>query len=665
MGAITRLIADLLVNTTGWESGLNKADATLQRKKLKFQRDLVTIGKGFENVGGQIVGLNGALTGLVGGTGLIFLSRNALIAAESIKKLSETTGLSTTSFQKYEYGAKTAGVETEQFVSALVYLNNQLAEGKLPYKTTSEALLAISERTKNASDGIERAGIAAEGFGKKAGAKMIPFLMQGSDEIQRLGREAQALGIVMDNDLIQKADAMKDQFEILGMVISRNFNAGLLSGFVGESQHIRDIYSDPEFIKGVQELGKNLGEILRFMVQHASTILQVSAAIAGVSAGAKIGGIAGPTGRLVGGFVGGAAGLALTTPSGGVSASRQAADLQAEIDRVSSQNTTKFGASFGDNTESRERYLKPLRAQLEAVKAVAGETAEALDEVTAPATSGNGMFGTMQDRASDLARINEQLTKESVIVGTQATLYGEKESVIQSAVRAKEIEFELASKNIVLTQQERDMLQEKLSMLQENKTRLEELTEATKKQKEETEAAKDTARELGMTFTSAFEDAVIEGKKFQDVLKAIADDIFRLFLRKQVTEPASNALSSIFGGGGGIGSMFGSLLGGSQGSMARLFATGSSSFIGPLPAFDTGTARVPHDMVAQIHKNEAVLTPDEADEWRNGGSRGDTYNDFRGVGPAEVARLQGLIISLAGPGRVEERVNDAMRRGRI
>lgn len=69
----------------------------------------------------------------------------------------------------------------------------------------------------------------------------------------------------------------------------------------------------------------------------------------------------------------------------------------------------------------------------------------------------------------------------------------------------------------------------------------------------------DAARDLGFTFTSAFEDAVLSGEKLQDVLKGIAQDIARIILRTTVTQPLANAitggLQGAFAGGGG-GSIF-------------------------------------------------------------------------------------------------------------
>lgn len=56
---------------------------------------------------------------------------------------------------------------------------------------------------------------------------------------------------------------------------------------------------------------------------------------------------------------------------------------------------------------------------------------------------------------------------------------------------------------------------------------------------------KDVAKELGMTFTSAFEDAIVEGKKFSDVLDSLYKDILRILARKNITEPLANAVGSI------------------------------------------------------------------------------------------------------------------------
>jgi phage-related minor tail protein len=62
------------------------------------------------------------------------------------------------------------------------------------------------------------------------------------------------------------------------------------------------------------------------------------------------------------------------------------------------------------------------------------------------------------------------------------------------------------------------------------------------------EKQKSLVEELGLTFTSAFEDAVLNGGKLSDVLKGLEQDILRIIMRKAVTEPMGNAIGSIFSG---------------------------------------------------------------------------------------------------------------------
>ncbi len=53
---------------------------------------------------------------------------------------------------------------------------------------------------------------------------------------------------------------------------------------------------------------------------------------------------------------------------------------------------------------------------------------------------------------------------------------------------------------------------------------------------------------LGLQFSSAFEDAVIQGGKLREVLRGILQDIARIALRKVFTEPLGGAITGIFGG---------------------------------------------------------------------------------------------------------------------
>lgn len=83
------------------------------------------------------------------------------------------------------------------------------------------------------------------------------------------------------------------------------------------------------------------------------------------------------------------------------------------------------------------------------------------------------------------------------------------------------------------------------------------------------EKTKSLVDDLGLSFQSAFEDAIVGGAKLSDVIKGLAQDILRLTVRKAITEPLggffTSALSGLlsFDGGGYTGS--GSRAGGLDG----------------------------------------------------------------------------------------------------
>jgi hypothetical protein len=67
---------------------------------------------------------------------------------------------------------------------------------------------------------------------------------------------------------------------------------------------------------------------------------------------------------------------------------------------------------------------------------------------------------------------------------------------------------------------------------------------AAQKTSESLKKQKSLAEELGLTFTSAFEDAVVSGKKLGDVLNGLAQDILRVVVRKSVTEPLGESIAA-------------------------------------------------------------------------------------------------------------------------
>lgn len=111
---------------------------------------------------------------------------------------------------------------------------------------------------------------------------------------------------------------------------------------------------------------------------------------------------------------------------------------------------------------------------------------------------------------------------------------------------------------------------------------------------EKTKDAKTFAEELGLTFSSAFENAIVDGKKFSDVLDGIGKDIARIIVRKQVTEPLANGIGELGKSGGDF---FSNLFSGFK------FAGGGTTGNGPR----TGGLDGQGGFMAMLHPQETVI----------------------------------------------------------
>ncbi|HEV7456465.1 MAG TPA: tape measure protein [Roseococcus sp.] len=77
---------------------------------------------------------------------------------------------------------------------------------------------------------------------------------------------------------------------------------------------------------------------------------------------------------------------------------------------------------------------------------------------------------------------------------------------------------------------------------------LEELERGQQRVQAATERTSSTARDLGLTFSSAFEDAIIKGEKLSKVMQGLLQDIARVIARRTITEPLGNALTTALSG---------------------------------------------------------------------------------------------------------------------
>lgn len=601
---VATISADLLANDAQFVDGMNRAATSVGRFAQSAQKDINSLSKTFDKLASGITGISTGLAGITTLGGLALLTRSALDSADAVDRLSKTLGLSTDEVQKFQYAAQQSGATNQDLESGFNHLNKLIEEGKVPYSNLSQAITDVSSRMENTSSAALRAQIAFDMFGK-SGVNLIQMFSSGPDKIRAFGDQLQRLGGVLSPEQIKNAEEFKTQIDNLATVFGANFKSGFLDGFTKDSKKISDIYTDPSFLAAVQGLGTAFGAILKAvtLIAQFSSILRAT-------------------------FI--------------------------DMPQMAGQGI----ANHWQTGSVKATTVRPKTIDSGAIPGLA-------DAMKASANTGNtgDPFTANPKAVSQLDKYTESLSAQTTAIGLSEKALFEQKALIEANADAQKDYDNNLRDSPDLTQKETDSITGMAGSLYDLKN------------------AQQQAEKFNQEFKSGFEDAaesIVNGSKtIGAALKDLVNQFAALIIKEEALQPLADAIFGAKGSGGtgvsGLAGLFsgglGSLLGGSQGDAARLIETGSSNFIGPLPvaSFDVGTSYVPNDMTANIHKGEAVLTPQQADSWRSGkGMGGDSYViNAPGASKQDIAALKSTIMTLAGPGRVEDRIAQAQKRGKL
>lgn len=244
------------------------ADAVAKQRK---ELDAATKGGGgsiFGKAGDLLGGLGisaGALTGAGVAASLVAGAKAALDYADSLTKLSDRTGISTTSLQRLGAVADASGNNVDQIASAVNQFQKRIASGE---KETTAAIqriglsvtqlrglapddqfFAIAKAIQQIKDPADQARAAMELFGK-SGAELLPTLKADVDKLKDSTFKMSAESVKALDDLGDafgraKTSTVSFLGEMIGQIVIANqkwleFKANLESGGkVGEQQALQ------------------------------------------------------------------------------------------------------------------------------------------------------------------------------------------------------------------------------------------------------------------------------------------------------------------------------------------------------------------------------------------------------------------------------------------
>lgn len=205
------------------------------------QQKIKLVGEKFQEVGGKIEGLGKKLSGLstaaVGALGAIGkLGYNAVKSADDLNTLSKQTGVSTVELQKWTYAADLVDVSTDSITGAMKKMKKTLDSNEQAFsdlgietryssgqlKDTTEIFYDALEALSRVQNETQRDILAMDLFGKSAD-DLAGIIDDGGAALKAYGEEAESLGLIIEQETLDKLNATNDTIDKLKATFSASF----------------------------------------------------------------------------------------------------------------------------------------------------------------------------------------------------------------------------------------------------------------------------------------------------------------------------------------------------------------------------------------------------------------------------------------------------------
>ncbi|MFP4146591.1 MAG: hypothetical protein ACLFSI_02630 [Halorhodospira sp.] len=322
----------------------------------------------------QLKRMRRTMEGVAGAAGIALSTQSltnwtqaSVRAVAETDRLADQLGVVSERLQGWQYAAETAGIQTDRVNDALQEMSQRAAEARaegagpladvaeqlnINLGSTRETLYSVADAIESAESRSEQMRIAAAAFGDE-GRTLVRILDEGREGVQGYEQELQRLGGTFSGELGGKTREVQAEFALLNRVMKANLQEGYLEGLTEGSERLSDALGDPQFQKGLNELGEFIGESISYLVNNADTIKDVSRSIAMMWAGKKVGDlIPGKWSSLIGAGTGLAAGETWRLMEG--SGSAQAADR-------GSRTSDPVDLGWGQAIEDTEEQIARLR----------------------------------------------------------------------------------------------------------------------------------------------------------------------------------------------------------------------------------------------------------------------------------------------------------------
>jgi hypothetical protein len=256
---IGALRVNLSADSAAFSNGLKKADASLSRFGANVARAAAAV----------------AATMAVALAGLAVGMKRAIDQADKMSKMAQSVGVPVEELSRLAHAADLSGVSLETMATSLGRLSRGMSEVaagakndtakafaalRIAVKNTdgtlrsnSDVMADVADRFAQMPNGARKTALAMQIFGR-AGAGLIPLLNAGRDGLNEMMREADALGLTLDQKTASAAERFNDNLSRLGKIkdgIILKLTAQLLPAFERFSQRLVDAAINGQWVEKV------------------------------------------------------------------------------------------------------------------------------------------------------------------------------------------------------------------------------------------------------------------------------------------------------------------------------------------------------------------------------------------------------------------------------
>ncbi|MDP3322641.1 MAG: hypothetical protein Q8S71_03740 [Hydrogenophaga sp.] len=564
---------------------------------------------GVEQSFGKITGMIGGLSAVAAVGFIATSVKNAADFADEMGKAAQKVGTTTEALSALKYAADLSDVSFEQLqtgMGKLAKTTEDFRDGSksavdafakinldpTKFKDTSELFAAVAEQLSKMEDGARKTAIAQELLGK-SGQELIPLLNGGASGLKEMADEAERFGLVVDTRTAKASERLNDNWTRIGanatgvansignffipalVEVTDNFIANtekaniyiaalasiadlLRVGAVGAVDLVGggDEQRQLELLDQIANKQKQIDETSTTgnktaIENNRRRLIDLRKELSEVTSRLELAQSKTDAAKRPKGKDAAEPDSAVGTPKTKTAGGKTEAEKYAE-------DMAKLLKTFDDAAQPAQTLSEKLQAQLSTYTSLDPAVKTYLVGIVAQTKATEDAATAAEALAESNQRINDMMAatqgyddNAQAVYNANAEAYNDllrtTEDINASLIdndkeRARaqlEIEFTRSMARIDLLEGEEDQIAAIREAAQEK------YEAQLKTLDSKTSTNKNIGKELGLTFKSAFEDAVVSGKKFGDVLDSLAQDIEKMLLRRTVTEPLMGALDGM------------------------------------------------------------------------------------------------------------------------